>query len=256
MNGLPVEILENIMIRGSLSVYARVNKLFNEICSNIQSRCKNTNCIDISHPKCCLLRPWLIANIAVSLDLKYLLKVLRANYPHMWRKISYYCLQRWDVYRGVVKYITGKRYLTPSVPFNNNDFTASCHQGRKVLRVVATKPLPLRGLAAQHARRCNRNVKLITFNPHNTTNNGRVVDITAQFHDHQFDTIKDLMMSSTVNSKARINHLDAHLGICKNIVTCNCVKICEWLMEFGFMDQKEMISYYSLVSTINWLLAD
>lgn len=268
MNNLPVEIKTQIISRCNLNVCSVVNRMFNAIANDIQNKCAvglNYKCKRCEHPKCALQRPYMVANIACETDNILLLKFLKRNLPAQWEKIKYYCAQRWDIYKNVARYLTGKNNKWPALPLSDSDLVIACHYGRKILAGFASSinPLPLRGLAATHALKYNPNARFI-----NLTNNGnnaeepvttirvngvseRVVNISVYFHNHQLKEIKNLFKKPNVRktfAKAHIRYLDSHIGVCPSITDCNCLDICKWLIKHGLLSRGLLDSYEILTN--------
>ncbi|SME64949.1 Hypothetical protein FSTVST1_262 [Faustovirus ST1] len=258
MDALPVEIKTQIIAYCNLSACSMVNRVFNAIAGNIQANCISPTCIRCEHPKCALKRPYTIANIACETDNILLLKFLKRNLPAKWEKIKYYCAQRWDIYKSVTRYITGKNNKRPALPLSDSDLVIACHYGRRILSGFAASinPLPLRGLAANHALKYNSKAKFINLT--NSSNvesvttirvNGvseRVVDISVYFHNHQLVEIKRLFKKLTVYKiavKAHIRYFDSHIGVCASITDCNCLDTCKWLIKHGLLSRGLSDSY-------------
>jgi hypothetical protein len=225
-----------------LSICSLVCKLFNDISIDIQSRCRNTKC-GLWHPKCILKRPYDVAIIATRYDHVGLLRWLKANVPtSMWQIIDWLCLTRWDLYKRVYKYITGKTTSRFAAPMTDEEFAFACHTGRRIIAPfnVSLRQLPLRGLAANHATRYNQYVKFVfsklpiyrVFN----INQSRV-DISEWFHTHNLDAIKQVASTvSPVSLPLYISYLAAHIGLCDDLYNCNSVETCEWIIENSNLD--------------------
>ncbi|QJX72566.1 hypothetical protein F-S17_0300 [Faustovirus] len=226
------DCLIDILKYCDLSIAALVSRQWSAVSCYIQSRCDNT-CL-FKHPKCMLVRPYDIAAMAVKYDSVFMLKWLLGNNACKLDNLTLFCMSRWDLYKNVHRFLTGKTKKRATMPQTDHEFAEVCHTGQPIIHPfeMTVSRLPLRGSARAHALRYNKNARFITFDSpkqYLLENYGHRIHISRQFHNHDFAGIK-LMVQNAPGKSVYVDYLGHHLSICDAPHRCNCITICEWLL--------------------------
>ncbi|QKE50401.1 hypothetical protein F-VV10_0281 [Faustovirus] len=254
MDSIARDNLLQILHYGDLSITSLVCVAWRNIGVYIQSQCDYLNC-GLRHPKCMLKRPYDIACVAVRYDQPSILRWLVANNACDFDELKQFCGDRWDLYKCVYAYLYGKPRIMATIPQTDREFTRACNAGRWILPPfnMTISALPLRGLAASHALKYNPDAKFVIFgkNERRLSSITRYRnDVSLAFHNHDFEAVKAAVTSVDTSPRARtrpgrnssgkptlyIAALGDHTNICDDLYHCNCIAMCEWIINNAVLE--------------------